>query len=136
MDLQTTRNDLNLDHIERNILIMTIILTIGAFFFKGVAGILGAMVGGTLALLNFKLIRRGVVRLMEDRTSQSRRSYVLFSIIKLACFAIVLAGIFFVTKPSLLFFLIGFSLFVPGVMWETLNFSRHNDYREETSRGR
>ena len=121
--------------IERNILVLSGAWIAISFFCFGLHQGLGALLGCSLTLLNFRLIHVGVERLLDDGTSKSQKSYFVFTGLKFLGFTGFLIAAFYLIKPDLIFFIIGFSLFIPSILGEVLSFGFKNQRIGETISG-
>lgn len=106
--------------IERDILLLSLIAWLVAFYAVDLHGAVSVVLGGTVALLNFTLIHRGVRTLLSTATENARKRFLVLSWLKFIAIAIGLGLVFFFVHPSVILFLIGFSLFIPSVIFETL----------------
>lgn len=128
-------SDQSLDRIEHNILTLTVILSSVAAWFLGLEGLSGAGIGGLLSYLNFKAIRSSVKHLLTMAPDKAPRRYYISSALKLVCIVFFLSITYFLIQPSILFLLIGFSLFIPSILWETVMHINREPYLEETISG-
>lgn len=106
--------------IERDILLLSLIAWLVAFYAVDLHGAVSVILGGVVGLLNFKLIHRSIRTLLNNATDIARKRFLVLSWIKFILLAIGLGLVFFYVHPSVVLFLIGFSLFIPSVVFETL----------------
>ena len=124
-----------LQRIERNILIFSVVCISVSFFCFGMREGFGSLTGCLLAYSNFRLIHIGVERLLQNEAARSSRKYLIGTSLKFLGIALFLIAVFYVVKPSILFVLIGFSLFMPSIFWETLSHSFKNQKIGDTTSG-
>ncbi|MFC1850138.1 ATP synthase subunit I [candidate division CSSED10-310 bacterium] len=123
-----TNDNQSFKRIERNLIVLASLVTGGGFLTVGFESGVGAFLGSLVAFANFRLIQVGVKKIVAEEEQWTARKYVLFSGGKLLGLALFLGFIFYTFKPSFVFFLIGFSLLFPAILWETMiNISKSDD---------
>lgn len=118
--------------IERNIILIGIFAAIPGFYFRGISGAFGIFLGVFIAFINFKLIVIGIQRALKETIVKAPQRYLFFSGLKFLLIALFLSAMFYWFKPSIIGFIIGFSVFIPAILWETMFHINKEDNLGET----
>jgi len=110
----------SLERIERNLLGLALASLVTVNLLAGAREGVSLGIGFLLAYFNLRIITRGVKTLLKNGDRKSQKRYMLLSGIKFMFYAVLLGIIFYFAKPSVLYFLTGFSLFIPAIVWETV----------------
>lgn len=127
----------SLERIERNLLIFFGLYFIGVLYWGELSILIGALLGGLVAFINFRFIHSGVEKVLITGSEIARKRYVFFFLFRFICTALFLGLAFYYLRPSIFSFFIGFSLFIPSILFETfLNINQRDQIGETISGSR